>query len=199
MATATSVEAYIAKAPAYARPILEHLRAVIREALPDIEEQIKWGAPSFESDGMVAGMAAFKAHVRFGLWRASEVPAAATWFEISAGGQGARRIESLADLPPAKTLKTWFRAAARLNAEAAKRPPRPRVPKPPPVVPADLAAALRKHKKAAAVFKAFPPGHQREYVEWLEEAVRPETRARRLAKTLEQLAEGKDRNWKYRP
>jgi len=34
-------------------------------------------------------------------------------------------------------------------------------------------------------------------VEWLTEAKRPETRQKRLATTVEWLAEGKARNWKY--
>jgi uncharacterized protein YdeI (YjbR/CyaY-like superfamily) len=37
----------------------------------------------------------------------------------------------------------------------------------------------------------------REYIEWLTEAKREETRAKRLAQAIEWLAEGKPRNWKY--
>ena len=32
--------------------------------------------------------------------------------------------------------------------------------------------------------------HRREYVEWIEEAKRPETRARRIAGTLERVRKG---------
>jgi uncharacterized protein YdeI (YjbR/CyaY-like superfamily) len=64
-------------------------------------------------------------------------------------------------------------------------------------VPADFAAALKKNKASAANFEKFPPGQRREYVEWITEAKRPETRAKRLATALEWLAEGKTRNWKY--
>jgi uncharacterized protein YdeI (YjbR/CyaY-like superfamily) len=38
---------------------------------------------------------------------------------------------------------------------------------------------------------------RREYIEWITEAKKPETRAKRLATTLEWLAQGKSRNWKY--
>jgi uncharacterized protein YdeI (YjbR/CyaY-like superfamily) len=38
---------------------------------------------------------------------------------------------------------------------------------------------------------------RREYVEWVDEAKRDQTRLRRLATALEWLAEGKSRNWKY--
>ena len=64
-------------------------------------------------------------------------------------------------------------------------------------VPEDLAAALKKDGKALTTFEGFAPGQRREYVEWITEAKRPETRAKRLATTLEWLAEGKKRNWKY--
>ncbi len=70
-------------------------------------------------------------------------------------------------------------------------------PRPPPVAPDDLAAALRRNEAAAATFKAFPPGQQREYIDWLVGAKREETRAKRLAQAVEWLAEGKRRNWKY--
>ena len=73
----------------------------------------------------------------------------------------------------------------------------PAKPKPAAKTPADLAAALKQHKVAAAAFEKFSPSHRREYIEWLTEAKRDETRQKRLATTLEWLATGKSRNWKY--
>ena len=69
--------------------------------------------------------------------------------------------------------------------------------KPPFAVPQDLRAAIDAVPAAKATFDAFPPSCQREYVEWVSEAKRDETRAKRLAQTVEWLAEGKRRNWKY--
>lgn len=54
-------------------------------------------------------------------------------------------------------------------------------------LPAELAAALGDAPDAAALFEALPPSHQREYVQWISEAKKPETRHRRAAKTLEML------------
>jgi uncharacterized protein YdeI (YjbR/CyaY-like superfamily) len=56
---------------------------------------------------------------------------------------------------------------------------------------------LKKNKKALAAFEAFSPSHKREYVAWVTEARTEETRARRMQTTLEWLAEGKSRHWKY--
>ena len=50
---------------------------------------------------------------------------------------------------------------------------------------------------AKPAFERFPPGHKREYVEWITEAKREETRNRRLQIALRQIVEGKPQNWKY--
>jgi hypothetical protein len=60
-----------------------------------------------------------------------------------------------------------------------------------------LSAALRRSAKAKAAFDGLSPSHRREYVEWIVEAKRPETRQRRIATAIEWIAEGKPRNWKY--
>jgi uncharacterized protein YdeI (YjbR/CyaY-like superfamily) len=71
-------------------------------------------------------------------------------------------------------------------------------PKPPAVVPDDLAAALKKNKAAQKAFDSFTaPSHRREYVEWITSAKQEETRKRRIAQAVEMLAAGKTRNWKY--
>lgn len=61
-----------------------------------------------------------------------------------------------------------------------------------------LAAALELKKNAVAkrTFDAFTPGHRREYVEWISEVKRLETRAR-VAQTIVQLAEDKTLHRKY--
>lgn len=41
------------------------------------------------------------------------------------------------------------------------------------------------------------PSHQREHLEWILEAKRPETRERRVTQTVAWLLDGKTRNWKY--
>jgi hypothetical protein len=53
-------------------------------------------------------------------------------------------------------------------------------------VAADLAAALAAAGRRAA-FDALSYSHRREYVEWIDEAKRADTRARRIAKTVERL------------
>src|SRR6185436_4687918 len=63
------IDAYIARAPEFARPILEHLRATVHAACPDVQENLKWGMPAFEYHGLLCSMAAFKQHTTFGFWK----------------------------------------------------------------------------------------------------------------------------------
>ena len=64
------VDAYIAKAPPFAQPILSHIRAVVHEACPDVQETMKWSSPFFDyAGGPLCMMAAFKEHCRFGFWK----------------------------------------------------------------------------------------------------------------------------------
>ena len=67
------VDAYIAKSADFAKPILKHLREIVHEGCPDVEETLKWSMPHFDYEGPVAGMAAFKEHCAFGFWKESMI------------------------------------------------------------------------------------------------------------------------------
>lgn len=57
-------------------------------------------------------------------------------------------------------------------------------------VPDDLRAALDGDEPARAAFDALSYTHRREYVEWIAEAKRQETRRRRVEQTVERLRSG---------
>ena len=194
------VDAYVAKAAGFAKPILRHLRKLVHEACPDTEETLKWSLPAFLYGGKImAGMAAFKEHCTFGFWHQGMGAELGPDGEKEATAMGSLgRIKSLEDLPSDRAMLRYIRKAAALNESGAPARPRPaRRPAAPLAVPEDLAAALKKNKAAAAAFEKFSPSHRKEYIEWITEAKRDETRQKRLATTLEWLAEGKSRNWKY--
>jgi uncharacterized protein YdeI (YjbR/CyaY-like superfamily) len=107
------------------------------------------------------------------------------------------RITSIRDLPKNKVLLGYIKKAAKLNEAGVKLPPRPKKEKKELVVPSELAAALKKNIKAQAAFNNFSYSHKKEYVEWISEAKRDETRKRRLATTIEWLSNSKPRHWKY--
>lgn len=201
MARDPRIDAYIERAAPFAQPILARIRELVHEACPQVVETIKWGMPTFEhAGGILCGMAAFKQHASFGYWKhALVVGEGGSADEKPRDGMGSYgKMASLKDLPPKKTLLAHLRKAMKLNEDGVKAPAsRKSAPKPPPVAPDDLAAALAGNKAAKATFDVFPPGCKREYIEWIVEAKREETRAKRLAQTVEWLAEGKRRNWKY--
>ncbi|MCW5634159.1 MAG: YdeI/OmpD-associated family protein [Rubrivivax sp.] len=64
-------------------------------------------------------------------------------------------------------------------------------------LPAALAEALARHAAAKRFFTTLAPSHRRDYIEWITQAKRSDTRARRVAQAVAWLAEGKRRNWKY--
>lgn len=188
------IDAYIDKQADFARPILAWLRARVHAGCPEIEESIKWSMPAFTHKGRpVANMAAFKAHATFGFWDRSEM---ATGKEDGAMGQFGR-ITTLADLPSEPEMEALVRRAVELI-DAGVKPARARsAPKPEAEVPPELAEALAGDDAAAATFNAFPPSCRREYCEWITEAKRPETKAKRISEALEWMREGRRRNWKY--
>jgi len=191
------VDAYIDASADFARPILEYLREVVHAACPRVEETMKWSFPHFMYEGMLCGMGSFKQHCTLGFWKGSLV------FEEGDAKQGAMgqlgRITSLSDLPSRTALTRYIKRAMKLNEQGVPSPSRskPKAKRPALAVPDDLSAALKKNAKARATFEGLSPSHRREYVEWITEAKREETRQRRLATALEWMAEGKTRNWKY--
>lgn len=188
------IDTYLAGVPEFARPILERLREDVHAACPDVVETIKWSRPHFTLDGkLMCGMSAFKAHCAFGFWER----------EGATEGQGGAmgdfgRIEKMTDLPGRTELRKQIKAAATLLRAGAPRAAKPnREPRPQLEMPADFAAALAKVKAAKQHYEAFAPSKQRDYLEWVLEAKREETRTKRIAQAVEWLAEGKSRNWKY--
>jgi uncharacterized protein YdeI (YjbR/CyaY-like superfamily) len=189
------VDAYIKKAAPFAQPILADIREVVHASCPDVEEAMKWSFPHFVYKGMLCSMAAFKQHAAFGFWKGSLV--IGTGKGPDAMGQFGR-ITRRSDLPSKRVLAAYVKKAAALNEQGVKvaRTPKKNAPKAI-ALPADLAAALKKNAKAQVTFDALSPSHKREYLEWITEAKAEATRQRRLAQTIEWLAQGRSRNWKY--
>lgn len=64
-ATPTSIDEYIAAAPAEVRPILKRIRGTIQKAAPAAEEKISYQIPTFTLKGNLVHFAAFKKHIGF--------------------------------------------------------------------------------------------------------------------------------------
>ncbi len=203
--TDAPVDAYIAKAAPFAQPILTYLRGLIHKACPDATEEVKWSHPFFlHNRTILCHMAAFKEHCSFGFWGAEMGKVLQDDGVVQEGGMGSLgRITGVKDLPADKKMLGYVRqAAAFIDAglgdnriTVARRVVK--APKAAVETPAEFAAALKKNKAANKVYDAFSPSCKREYVEWIADAKRDETRERRIVQAVEWIAEGKQRNWKY--
>jgi uncharacterized protein YdeI (YjbR/CyaY-like superfamily) len=195
------VDAYIAKSADFAKPILTHLRQLIHAACPRATETVKWGMPFFEYNGsLLCNMAAFKQHCSFGFWNAGQMKDANNKLQVKDRGAMGNfdRITSVRDLPADRVMTSYIKEAVGLIEKGVKKKATPKkAPKPELPVPPELAAALKKSKKAQACFEGFSPSQRREYIEWITEAKTDATREKRIATTVEWLEEGKQRMWKY--
>lgn len=199
MTTDKRIDSYITKSAPFAQPILEHLRKIIHEACPEVNETIKWGFPNFEYHGILCSMAAFKAHCAFGFWKAALMKNASYLKQNQEDSMGhLGRITSLMDLPGDRQIKSMIEEAMVLNETGAtlpsdkKKKEKKAIP-----IPELLLKKFEKAGKAASTFYAFSPSQQREYLEWITEAKTEATRLKRVEQTIEWLKDGKRRNLKY--
>lgn len=190
------IDTYIEKSAEFAQPVLVHLRGLIHKACPDIKETLKWSMPSFEHKGIVCGFAAFKKHVTFMFWKQSLLETDAFPKNKTAMGSFGR-ITSLKDLPSDKVMIGLIHQAVELNEKGIKTAKKPAVIKKELIIPEDLTQELSKNKKAKSHFDGFSYSKKKDYVEWITGAKSEATRIKRLATTIEWVAEGKGRNWKY--
>src|SRR3954469_5086773 len=107
MAKDKRIDEYISKAQPFAQPVLKHLRKLVHLAIPEIEENIKWGMPAFAYKGMLFGMAAFKKHCVGAFWKAKLLndPKNLLGERKNQGGEAMGnlgQIGSVSDLPPDK-------------------------------------------------------------------------------------------------
>lgn len=189
------IDAYIARAAGFAQPILRKVRERVHAALPDAEEDVKWGMPAYLSGGRIIVMTpAFKAHAALNFWRGQELRGDQA--KAEAMGQFGR-LTSADDLPADAELDRLLREAAELAKSAPAARKLKHAPKSAPQVHPEFAAALERAPKARSALQAFPPSAQRDYLEWVAEAKQEATRQKRIATAIEWLSEGKRRNWKY--
>jgi uncharacterized protein YdeI (YjbR/CyaY-like superfamily) len=197
------IDAYIAKSKPFSKPILIHIRELVHKACPAVVETMKWSRPFFEYKGAIIGnMSAFKEHCSFGFWGV-EISAVLHDAKIlrpeAMGSLG--RLTRIEDMPAKKQMLDLLRKAIAFIDNGQYTSPiaaRPKVAKAPaPEAPPELTKALKANKKAADVFAAFSPSCKKEYVEWIVDAKRAETREKRIATAVEWISEGKQRNWKY--
>jgi uncharacterized protein YdeI (YjbR/CyaY-like superfamily) len=193
------VDAYIEKSADFAKPILNHLRALIHKASPEINETIKWSFPVFDHKGTVCHFASFKQHCAFGFWKGSLLPDPENILEDHRDSAMSQfgRITSIKDLPSDEILIQYIRNAVVLNETGVKLLAKKKTTAAEVEVPEYFSGQLSTNPLARSTFENFSNSHKKEYLEWLAEAKTEATRQKRMETAIEWLGEGKSRNWKY--
>lgn len=158
--------------------------------VPDAEEALKWSAPAWLKDGKILLIAAsFKAHAAVNFWRGKEMGLA----DDDAMGQ-LGKLATVGDLP-ANFDDLILKAVQRSAYEAPKKA-KP-APKAIPEIHPAFADALAANPAARATLEGLSPSARRDYLDWVNDAKRDDTRDKRIATAVEWLAQGKKRHWKY--
>ncbi len=195
---------YIIKSQDFAIPILEHLQYLVHKACPDVEEVFKWSFPHFLYKGKIlCSMASFKEHCAFGFWLAPEMNDPDKIFmrdkdgvESAMGHFG--KIKNLNDLPSDKVLLKYIKEAMQLIDQGVtlsskiKNKKAEEIP-----LPTEVFSKLKMNKSALSFFDSLSASQKNEYTNWILEAKQESTKERRTVQMIEQLSEGKTRNWKY--
>lgn len=196
-----AIDVYIEKASDFAKPILNHLRALVHKTCPQVVESLKWGFPHFTyKDDMLCHMASFKRHCVFGFWKASLMKD--SWLMENAKAETAMghygKITSIQDLPADKIITGHLKEAMKLNDKGIKIKKEKTGPLQEIVPPDYFMQTINKNKQALEVWESFSNSCKKEYVEWITDAKRDETREKRILQAVTWISEGKDRNWKYK-
>ncbi|MDR6487940.1 uncharacterized protein YdeI (YjbR/CyaY-like superfamily) [Chryseobacterium vietnamense] len=195
----SKIDAYIEKSQDFAKPILHYIRETVHEFCPDAEETMKWSFPHFIYKGKnLCAMASFKQHCTFGFWLEKEMK---TMQEITQNIEknsmfSLGKIEQVADLPSKPQLKKAIKEAMELTdmGVTMKKAPPSKIEM---EIPDYFQHTLEAHPKAKEIFEKASPSFRKEYIAWVTEAKTEATRDKRLEQSLEWIAEGKGRNWKY--
>ena len=186
-----TVDEYIAGRTPEVQPILHELRSTITNAAPDATEKISWGMATFVYHGNLVHFSAEKKHIGF-----HPSPSAIEAFreELKDYHCSKGTVQLPYDKPLPLDLITKivrFRveeqaalSEAKQTGKKSERVLRPRYP-----MPDDVAHALNK-EGLYEQYNARPPYQRNDYIIWITQAKRPQTRQKRLEQMLDELRFG---------
>ena len=102
--------------------MLGRLRALVKEADPDVVEEWKWSVPVWSHDGLICTGETYKNAVKMTFAKGAALKDPTGLFNSSLEGNTRRAIDfHEGEKIDAKALKTLIRAAVTLNTSKAKR------------------------------------------------------------------------------
>ncbi len=198
MRKGSTVDEYILADESWQKELIL-LRSILNDS--ELEESIKWSAPSYGIDGKnVIGMAAFKKHV--GVWFYQGVflkdPHKKLLNAVEGKTKANRqwRFESIEDIEKNAVILTEYIEEAIENQKQGKevKPTRNKEL----VIPIELKEAIDKNHVLKEQFESLSQFKQREYANHVGSAKQEATRLRRLQKVIPMIEMGIGLNDKYR-
>ena len=65
---AKTVNEFVLEAPVEARPVLEHIRSIVKAAVPEVDETMGYGKPYYKYHGWMTGVTLYKKHLGVEIW-----------------------------------------------------------------------------------------------------------------------------------
>lgn len=164
-----------------------------------LEETVKWGMPCYTLNGkMVVGLGAFKSFVALWFFQGALLSDEKNLLVNAQNGRTKAlrqwRFSSKTEIDSA-LIKAYVKEAIELQVKGLQiKPDRNK----PLILPAQLEEALAKNENAHAGFKGLSKGKQREYADYVSDAKREETKAKRIAKIIPMIVEGLGLNDQYK-
>jgi len=194
------VDGYIAKSADFAIPILDYLRQLIHETCANVQEDVKWGIPHYSYKGdYLCMLGSYKNHCSFSLYKAEFMKDKEIAESVKAGKNFGYmdKIKSVSELPQKQILVALIKEAMTINELGIKKEKtksdKPKILE----TPDYLIDSLNKNKEAKIVWESKSDAYRKEYLIWITDAKTEITRQKRIEQSLEWIAEGKGRFWKY--
>lgn len=188
------INLHIAEQPEWQRLAMIKLRQLIHAADDRVMESWKGNAPHFEHNGTIVSLHALKTMVSVWFHKGAFLKDGQGLFQLSEKDEDrAVRKYKVNEGDPIneKAFLDLVKQAVKVNAtegEAGPKQGRSAL-----VVPEELLHVLQKEQEVLARWEKMPSSHKREYVEWIYDARKEETRKRRIAQALELIRDGRGR------
>lgn len=200
MAKPKNIDEYIARTEGtFAHPILKKVHEIILETAPQIEENIKWGAPSYEYKGLMISTVKFKKFAAVWFHKGAFFHDPKNLLEASSDDTKFMRkyqLRNMDDLDE-EGLKGLVREAIKYQETDEKLEIRDKSEKEE-LISDLLNKALANDSEANAKFNKFTDYKKKEFIEYIATAKQDATKQRRLKKSMEMIRKGVGLHDKYR-
>lgn len=189
---------YLEQKEGNSKEILIFLHEIIKANFPQIECSIKWGMPHYDYKGLMCGIGLFKNHVNLYFHKGNEMNDPYGYFNGQEKNKANRSIKYTSiEAIDTKIVVEYIQNAIQINdkeinltIKSAKEKTLD--------IPEILKDALEKNQKAKFHFENFPYYKKKEFVDWITNAKREETKQNRLNQSIELLQKGIGKEDKYR-